>query len=120
MEIVVMKAWLKIIQAWRSRRQQRSLHWWERIRAKGKNRFVLEAALSYGVLTVGVTDVFEYLSYGAHYISLGHLIQHILTGMIVALFGWSSWEVKYDKALREALSDSKILPQTTTKQSPLP
>jgi len=33
----------------------------------------------------------EYLFHGtAHYLSLGHLIQHILTGSVIALIAWSS------------------------------
>jgi len=113
-----MKLWLKRIQTWRSRRQLRLLESWEQTRAKGKKRFVFETALSYGVCVVGVTDVFEYLRHGAHYLSLGHLIQHVLTGSLIALVAWSSGEAKYQKALREALSSSKMLPQSGTEQSP--
>jgi len=113
-----MNAWLKRIQTWRSRRQRRSLQWWEQTRVKGKKRFVFEKALTYGVFVVGATDVFEYLFHGAHYLSLGHLIQHILTGSIIALVAWSGWEAEYQKALREALSSSKMLPQSGTEESP--
>ena|GEM_PF-2961852 len=49
-----MKDWLKPIQAWRSkrqhRRQQRLLERWERVRAKGKTRFVLRIALQFMLL----------------------------------------------------------------------
>ena len=113
-----MKARLKRIQAWRSRRQRRLLQSWEQTRAKGKKRFVFENALTYGVFVVGATDVFEYLVHGAHYLSLGHLVQHVLTGSIIALVAWSGWEAEYQKALREALSSSKMLPQSGTEQSP--
>jgi hypothetical protein len=46
------------------------------------------------------------------------LIQHILTGSFVALVAWTGWEAEYQKALREALSSSKTLPQSETKQFP--
>ena len=58
-----MKAWLKRIQAWRSRRhqrrEQRSLERWEQIRAEGKSRFVVRTALTSGLTVVGATHAYE-------------------------------------------------------------
>jgi|SRR6185503_6149675 len=97
-----MKAWLKRIQAWRSQRQVRSLERWAQIRAEGKSRFVVRTALTYGLAVVGVLDVLEYLQYGGQYVSLFHLMYYLLTGIPLALIGWSSMESKYYKTLHEA------------------
>ena len=97
-----MKVWLKRIQAWCSRRQLRSLERWEQIRAGGKRRFVVRTALYYGFAVVGMTDLTENLFYGRHYVSLGHLIYYLLTGIPIALIGWSSMEARYKRALDEA------------------
>jgi hypothetical protein len=90
-------------QAWRSRKEQRSLQRWAEIRAEGKARFVLITSLTYGVSMVGVMDVLNYIFSSAQQsISLGNIIFYLLTGLVVAFVGWSSMEFKYQKALHEA------------------
>jgi len=101
-------------QPWRSRRQLRSLERWEQIRAEGKGRFVFNAALTYGLSVVGVTDVLERFFYSnQHSISVGKVIYFLLAGIPIGLIGWSSREHKYQKALHEArvpASPSRELP----------
>lgn len=99
-----MKAWLKRIQAWDLRRQQRSLEWWEQERVKGKAWFVFRTALTCGLMMAGTRDVYEHVFYdGTQYFSLlFHTIFYSLTGIVVGLAGWSGWESKYHKALHEA------------------
>src|SRR6185369_3184121 len=70
LDAVVMKAWLKRIQARRSRREQRWLERWARIRAEGKTRFVLEGALTYGLTIVGAGDAYDWIFHGTHSLSL--------------------------------------------------
>lgn len=113
-----MKKWLKRFRAWRARSELRSLERWEQIRAKGKRRFVVNAALTYGFTVVGATHLFENLFYGPYPISLARLIYYLLVGIPIGLIGWSSMEAKYQKALREASSGSKTLPHGETEQFP--
>ena len=113
-----MKKWLKRYKAWCARRELRSLERWKQIRAKGKRRFVVNTALTYGFTVVGATHFFENLFYGPYSISLARLIYYLLMGIPIGLFGWSSMEAKYQKALREASSGSKTLPPGETKQFP--
>jgi hypothetical protein len=55
--------------------------------------FGISHHLSYlrDLLTISLKENYEHLFHGtAHYLSLGHLIQHILTGNVIALVAWSS------------------------------
>jgi hypothetical protein len=94
---------LKKFLAWHSRREQRSLESWERIRAEGKLRFVFNTSLTYGLSVVGVMDVLNRIfSSGQHAISLRNVIYYVLVGIALGFFGWSSMESKYQKALYKA------------------
>ena len=66
-------------------------------------RFVFNAALTYGVTVVGMTDVYERFYHSAqHPISLVKVMYYILVGIPIGLVGWSSMEGKYQKALHES------------------
>jgi len=115
---------LKKFQAWRSRRQQsskrRELKRWEKIRARGKARFVFNAALTYGLTVVGLTDVYERIFYSAqHSISLGSLIYYLLGGIPIGLIGWTSMEADYQKALRETRVQASPTGELPPPNSPL-
>lgn len=110
-----MKAWLNRIRSWRARSKLRSLQRWEKTRAKGRGRFVVETALAYGFIMVGITDVYENLFYGHNYVSLGHLLYYLLTGIPIAWFVWSGAENEYQRALKEA-REKALLSSTTTPQ----
>ena len=101
-----MKGSLKRIQAWRSRRvqrrDQRSLEWWERERAKGKTRFVIRSALTYGLTIVGLTDILGHLFSSTEPFLLAKGIFFTLCGILIGLNTWSTMEAKYKKALDEA------------------
>ena len=56
-----MRKWLKRRQAWRVQRQQLSLDRWERVRAKGKTRFIVRTALALGVAVPLATAILDYL-----------------------------------------------------------
>jgi hypothetical protein len=111
-----MKRILTIIQAWRQRRERRSLERWEQIRAEGKKRFVVRTALTFGVLMVAWTDVVNVLLFAEikPAISILKLIFSVLLGFFVGSSAWTDREAKYQKALREtratALPDSTKLP----------
>jgi len=109
-----MKAWLKRIQAWRSRRhqrrEQRSLERWEQIRANGKARFVIRTVLTYGLVFVGASNAIEHLFYGPRPISLFKVIFYSLFGLGMGSSAWSDMESKYNKALNEARL--KALPES--------
>ena len=64
---------------------------------------MVNAALTYGLTVVGLTDVVDrlFLS-GQQSISLGNVIYYVLVGIPLALIGWSNMEGKYHKALQEA------------------
>ncbi len=112
-----MKKWLNRIQGWRSRKELRSLQWWERERAYGKSRFILRIGLTYGLTVVGVTDISRHVfGEGAHSESLlFKLISYTVTGAVIASFTWSSWETKYKKALVKAQSSGHALPHSAAK-----
>lgn len=94
---------LKKYQAWRSRSEQRSMERWERIRAGGQLRFVINTSLTFGLTIVGVSDVADWLSSsGPDAISLGNIIYYVLIGIPVSLVGWSTGESKYLQALHAA------------------
>ena len=100
---------LKNYRAWSSRREQRELARWERIRADGKLRFVLNASLSFGLTVVGLMDVF-----GERSISLPYVIYYVLVGIPAGFLGWSNMESKYQRALHKArvpkLSNGELPP----------
>jgi len=94
---------LRRIQAWRSRREQRSLERWEEIRAEGKARFVFRTSLTFGLTMVGATDFFDRIfDIDPHTITLGKVVYYVLAGIPIALIGWSNMEAKFQHALHEA------------------
>jgi hypothetical protein len=110
---------LKKFQAWRSRREQRSLERWERIRAEGKLRFVVQTSLTYGLSVVGVIDVFDRIFDGTqNFVSLRHIIYYVLVGIAIGFIGWSDMEAKYRKALHKArlpaLSSGDLTPHNNS------
>ena len=117
--LAVMNSTFQRIKAWRSRRQLRSLERWEQIRAEGKARFVFNAALTYGLTMVGLTDVCERIFYSAqHSISLGSLIYYLLGGIPIGLIGWTSMEADYQKALRETRVQARVQASPTGELPP--
>ena len=107
---------VKTIQAWRSRRhqrsEQRSLEWWERQRADGKTRFVIRSALTYGLTIVGLTDIVGRLFSSTEPFLLAKGVFFTLVGVLMGLSTWSDMEAKYKKALNEARA--KALPDSQT------
>jgi hypothetical protein len=98
---------LKKFQAWRSRRQQRteqrSLERWEKIRARGKAKFVFGSALAYGLTMAGVLDVIDKVfSGGTKYSLLSNAILYPIMGMVLAGVTWWDMEGKYKAALIDA------------------
>jgi len=98
---------LKKFQAWRSRRQhrteQRSLERWEKIRARGKARFVFGGALTYGLTAAGILDIIDNVFYGGtKYSLLSNGILYLITGLVIGLFTWWDMEGKYNAALIDA------------------
>lgn len=94
---------LKQFHAWRSRSEQRSLKRWERIRADGQLRFVINTSLTFGLTITGVTDVADWFSSsGPDALSLGNLIYYVLMGIPLSLVGWSDREAQYQKTLHKA------------------
>lgn len=88
---------------------------------EGKARFVFNTALTYGLTVVGLTDVYERIFYSAqHSISLGSVIYYLLVGIPIGLFGWSSMEGKYHKALREARVPASPTGELPPHNNPLP
>ena len=96
---------LKRFQAWRSRRKQRrerrALEWWERIRAKGKARCVIQTALTYSLTGVGLTSVVGHF-FGSQGISLETVIVYLFSGIVVGFDSWNTMEGKYKNALIDA------------------
>jgi hypothetical protein len=111
-----MNSALQRIRAWRSLRERRALERWEQLRAKGKTRFVIQSALTYGFVIVGATDAIEHLFDGPQPISLFKVIFFALFGVGMGLSMWSDMESKYKDALRKArakpLPDIQTLPQS--------
>ena len=93
----------KTIQDRRLRRKQRSLESWERKRAQGKTRFVVETALTASFTVVGGSHAIDHLFFdGTYSISLVTIAFFALFGLCVAPSTWSKMEAKYEDALREA------------------
>jgi hypothetical protein len=114
-----MRKWPNRIQAWRSRRELRSLQWWERERAYGKSRFIWRGALTLGVTAAAVSDVFHHISGGETDNLLFIAISYTIVGIVTGSFAWDSWETKYKKALKahvEASSSGRALPHRDVKQ----
>ena len=95
---------LKKIQAWRSRRQLRSLERWERMRAQGKARFVFGGALAYGLTMAGIIDVIDNVFDGGTQFStlLYYAIVYPVMGIVMAHVIWWDMEAKYKNALIQA------------------
>ena len=111
-----MRKWLNRIQAWRSRKELRSLQWWERERAYGKSRFIYRSALTLGLTVAAVSDVFHHIVGGESESLLFKVIGYTVAGAIGGSYTWSSWERKYEKALLEAQSSGHALPHSAAKQ----
>ena len=111
-----MRKWLNRIQAWRSRRELRSLQWWERERAYGKSRFIYRSALTLGLTVAAVSDVLNHVFGGESDSLLFKGIVYTVAGAIGASYTWSSWETKYKKALLKAQSSGHTLPHSAAKQ----
>lgn len=115
-----MKGSLKRIQAWRSvrhqRREQRSLEWWERIRAEGKKRFVWRTGLTYGLSVAGITDVVQRGFYGEADPLLLKIVFWVVCGIVMGWHTWTAMEAKREDALRKArakaLPNNQSLPQS--------
>ena len=112
-----MRKWLNKIQAWRSRKELRSLQWWERERAYGKSQFILRSALTLGLTMTAVSDVFMQIGLGGKSETLLlKAIAYTVAGAIGGSYTWNSWEKKYEKALLEAQSSGHALPHSAAKQ----
>lgn len=109
---------LKKFQVWRSRRQQsskrRELERWEKIRARGKARFVFGGALTSGLTVAAIFDVIDNVFYGGTKFSLlSNIILYSIMGLVIGLFTWWDMEGKYNAALIDArvkASSSGALP----------
>lgn len=100
-----MNSTLKRLQVSRSQRKLRMLANWERIRAKGRPRFVLRSALMYPLLLIPAVDFADYLFDGKmqpwsekFWINAA---SYFITGVIIGYVGWASMEGKYKTALLE-------------------
>ena len=95
-----MKAWLQKIGFFRS--SAHSLQKWEKIRAKGKTRFVVQTAFVWGLTVAGMTHAFNTIFLNdPNYLSLGRVIFTVLGGSVFGLMVWREGEKEYQKALRE-------------------
>lgn len=94
--------YLQPIRAWRSRRELRELQQWEQIRKKGKGRFLIRTSIYYGFAIVGITDLYENLFYGVHYVSLPNVIYYLGAGFVISLIAWSDREAKFKRAVQAA------------------
>ena len=101
-----MSKWLKRIQAWRSRKEQRSLQRWEQVRAEGKAQFVRRTALTFGLTIVGATHLFDQVflsgTNSSMSLSLLKLFFFVLFGFSMASDIWSKREAQYQNALTAA------------------
>jgi hypothetical protein len=114
---------LKKFQAWRSRRLQRrerrALEQWEKIRARGKARFVFSSALTSGLTVAGILDVIDNVFYGGTKYSLLSAIFYPIMGLVIALFTWWDMEGKYKSALIDARVKSSPSGELPPHDSPL-
>ena len=80
-----MKSPRTMIRAWRSRRKLRTLEEWERIRVKGRGRYIVRVALYYGFAIVGVVDFYDQILRGKpSSVSLGNLLWFVFLGLVFA------------------------------------
>jgi hypothetical protein len=97
----MMERWLKRFQAWRAQKQQRSLEKWERVRAKGKARYVVRATLTFGLTMILITGIIDYLFNGR--IQRSHIVFTIicysLAGIVIGFIEWWDHEGKYKNHL---------------------
>ena len=98
---------LKKFQAWRFRRKQsserRTLERWEKIRARGKARFVYGSALAYGLTMAGILDVIDNVFYGGtEYSLLSNIFVYPIMGIVMGHVTWWDMEGKYKAALIDA------------------
>ena len=98
-----MNSALQKIRGWRSLRERRALQRWEQIRTEGKTRFVIQSALNYGVVFVGLSHAIGSLFGDPEPDSLVRIIVLGLFGYGMGLSGWSDMESKYKRALTEGL-----------------
>ena len=97
-----MKGWFKRIQAWHSGRQQRSLEKWERIRAKGKVRFVVRSALAFVLLMIVPIGTVEFFHDGSQFSDFRlWLISLLVTGIFFGFVTWWDKEGRYKSARLE-------------------
>ena len=90
----------KNIDAWRFRKQQRSLERWAQVRAKGKARFVFHQAMAWAVLMIVATDFFDHIFEDDLQVSKlrFNIIYYSVSGILLGLVAWSNEEGKYKRA----------------------
>src|SRR5687768_13260669 len=95
-----MKKWLKRFQAWRAQRQRFSVERWERVRAKGKTRFIVRTALTYGLAVTAAMGILDYVFDDRIQLFrlLARLIFFSLVGIPIAFSAWSNKETNYKNA----------------------
>jgi hypothetical protein len=98
----------KDIDAWRIRRQQRSLERWALVRAKGRARYVFHQGLTWAVFMIAVTDVSDQLFESGVELSRLRLriICYSLSGILMGFIAWSNQEGKYERACRSRRSNT--------------
>lgn len=94
-----MKSLRKSMQAWRSRRQQRSLQRWEQTRGEGKGWFVFRTALTSGLTMAGATHLVNYVFDGETSYPVTKFIFFTMVGIYIGSDEWSTMERKYQNAL---------------------
>lgn len=103
-----MKGWLPRISVYGD--EPHSIQAWEKIKAKGKTRFVLLCALSFGAIMVGVTHAVMNIFFAPEEFSLVRISVYLLIGIPVGTSVWKRMETNYQKALGEA--GTKALPNS--------
>ena len=98
-----MKQWLKKYKDWQSRGQVRALVRWERTRAKGKSRFILDLGWRYCLIMIPAAAYGRYFSEGTMYSWLSasfwiEAVRYFVTGAFIAYLTWGSMESKYNNA----------------------
>jgi len=95
------RKWLQTINVWRVRRYAVSQESWERVRAKGRGRYVLREGLTlYGAKA---TSLYSYIG------------RYFFTGIVMGYMTWGEQEKRYKEALVSppvtAPIDNQILPR---------
>ena len=110
-----MKSWLPQLFPFRD---EHSLEGWEKIRARGQGRYVIESSVASGVVMMGMAHAIQNIFFEPTAFSLVRLILYILLGALMATGVWRTREADYQKALSEAgmkaLSDGKSPDGPTT------